>query len=243
MDIVSNIHYTVPSRKNQAMSTKYRTMQEIVTDTIRDAILEGRYQPGQRLVAEELAKDMGVSRMPVREALQRLEVTGLVSLMPHKGAVVNEFSKDEIIEIYHIRGVLDGLATRLAFSHLTPSSHTRLKEILKEMDRAVKAKDTDQILAVNRDFHAVIWQAANAPRLQALLQNLYDAGQRFRNVSLLLPGRLDQITQEHRLIAQALEQGDALAAERYAIDHHEGTAARLLTSIDEISKAPSGSKK
>lgn len=225
------------------MATKYRTMQEIVTDTIRDAILDGRYQPGQRLVADELAKDMGVSRMPVREALQRLEVTGLVSLVPHKGAVVNEFSKDEIIEIYHIRGVLDGLATRLATPHLAPADHKRLEEILKEMDRAVRAKDTDRILAVNRDFHAVIWQAAQAPRLHALLQNLYDAGQRFRNVSLLLPGRIDQITNEHRLIAQALEKGDAQAAERHAVDHHEGTAARLLTSIDEISKAPALTKK
>jgi DNA-binding GntR family transcriptional regulator len=78
----------------------------------------------------------------------------------------------------------------------------------------------------------LIWRAARAPRLQELLENLYDASQRFRNISVLIPGRLDQITQEHRLIAEALARNDPAAAEGYANEHHEGTARRLLASID-----------
>ena len=218
------------------MISNYRTMQEIVTDTLRDAILNGKYPPGQRLVADELAKELGVSRMPVREALHRLEVVGLVTMVPHKGTVVSEVSEEEIIEIYHIRGVLDGLATRLAAPNLTPEDHARLNEILDQMDAAVKAKDNDRLLAINRDFHEVIWQAAHAPRLQALLQNLYDASQRFRNISLLLPGRIDQITQDHRLITQALAQNNVADAERSAIEHHEGTARRLLHTFERKKK-------
>jgi len=211
----------------------YRTMQEIVYDTIRDAILGGRYRPGQRLVADELAKEIGVSRMPVREALHRLEATGLVTLTPHRGAVVNELSESEIIEIYHIRAVLDGLATRLAAPHLAKPDYDRLNAILDEMAAAAKLKDLDRVLRVNRDFHQCIWQAAHAPRLHSLLENLYDASQRFRHISILLPGRLEQLTQEHRRIAQALARGDVEKAERFAIEHHEGTALRLLRAVEQ----------
>ena len=84
----------------------------------------------------------------------------------------------------------------------------------------------------------MIWQAAYAPRLQALLQNLYDASQRFRNISLLLPGRIDQITQDHRLITQALAQNNIADAERFAIEHHEGTARRLLRTFERKKKQP-----
>jgi DNA-binding GntR family transcriptional regulator len=211
----------------------YRTMQGIVYDTIRDSILSGRYRPGQRLVADELAKEIGVSRMPVREALHRLEATGLVTLTPHRGAVVNELSEAEIIEIYHIRAALDGLATRLAAPHLSKPDHDRLNGILDQMAAAAKAKDLDRVLRVNREFHQAIWQAAHAPRLHSLLENLYDASQRFRHISILLPGRLERLTQEHRRITQALARGDVNKAERFAIEHHEGTARRLLNSIEK----------
>jgi len=211
----------------------YRTLQGIVYDTIRDAILSGRYQPGQRLIADELAREVGVSRMPVREALHRLEATGLVTLTPHRGAVVNEVSEAEIIEIYHIRAVLDGLATRLAAPHLGKPDYNRLNASLGEMAEAAKGKDLDRVLRVNRDFHQRIWQAARAPRLHSLLENLYDASQRFRHISLLLPGRLEHITQEHRHIVQALARGDVDKAERFAIEHHEGTALRLLRAMEK----------
>ena len=211
---------------------KYRTMPEIAYDTIRDAILSGRHAPGQRLVTEELAKELGVSRMPVREALHRLEVAGLITITPHKGAVVSELSEAEVAEIFHIRAVLEGLATRLATTQLTPVDHKRLSTLLEEMERAAGAHDPGKALVINRDFHTVIWKAARAPRLRELLENLYDACQRFRNLSVLLPGRLGQISQEHRRIARALAQGDAAAAERHANAHYEGTARRLLRSIE-----------
>ena len=214
------------------MPEKYRTMQGIAYDAIRDGILAGRHAPGQRLIADELAKELGVSRMPVREALHRLEVAGLVTITPHRGAVVSALSEAECIEIYHVRAVLDGLATRLATPNLSEADHARLAALLADMEAGVEAKDPQRVLNVNREFHTLIWIAARAPRLRDLLENLYDASQRFRNISVLIPGRLDQITHEHRLIAEALARGDAAAAERYANEHHEGTARRLLAAMD-----------
>jgi DNA-binding GntR family transcriptional regulator len=214
------------------MPEKYRTMQEIAYGAIRDGILAGRHGPGQRLIADELAKELGVSRMPVREALHRLEAAGLVTITPHRGAMVSELSENECAEIYHIRAVLDGLATRLASPNLSQADHTRLARLLDEMDAAVAVQDLERVLRINRQFHMLIWDASRAPRLRELLENLYDASQRFRNISVLIPGRLDQITHEHRLIVEALARKDAAAAERFATDHHEGTARRLLASID-----------
>jgi len=220
------------------MPEKYRTMQEIAYDAIRDGILTGRHAPGQRLIADDLARELGVSRMPVREALHRLEVAGLVAITPHRGAVVSELSENECVEIYHIRAVLEGLATRLATPHLSESDHARLAALLETMEAGVKTEDPERVLTVNREFHTLIWSAAGAPRLRELLENLYDTSQRLRNVSLLIPGRLEQITQEHRLIAEALARRDPVAAERHANEHYEGTARRLLSSIDKRREHP-----
>ena len=213
------------------MVVTYRTMQEIVCDAIRDGILRGRYPAGRRLVAGDLAGELGVSRMPVREALHRLSAAGLVSMLPHRGAVVSELSEREIAELYHIRAVLDGLATRLAASHFTAADTSRMESMLDEMAGAVKTRNREKLLRANREFHALIWQTAQAPRLHALLENLYDASQRFRNISVLLRGRLAQITAEHRRIARALARGDGRGAERAAIAHYEGTARKILTSM------------
>jgi DNA-binding GntR family transcriptional regulator len=236
LDIGYNIQVNSTDRAGAGLPARYRTMQEIAHETIRDAILSGRHRPGQRLVTDELARELGVSRMPVREALHRLGVAGLVSIAPHRGAVVSELSASECAELYRIRAVLDGLAARLATPTLVKADHARLRTLLQEMHASVQAKDLERLLQINREFHAVIWKAARAPRLQELLENLYDASQRFRNLSILIPGRLDRLTDEHRAIARALARGDAAAAERAAIEHHEGTARRLLASMDEASE-------
>ncbi len=223
------------------MATAYRTMQEIAYDAIREAILSGRYAPGQRLMADDLAQELGTSRMPVREALHRLEATGLVSITPHRGAVVSELSRDEIVEIYHIRAVLEGLAARLAAPHLARGDRARLTALIDEMAAAATAgPDQDRLLRANRDFHEVIWKAAHAPRLHELLENFYIASQRFRNISLLLPGRLAEVVQEHRRIARALAAREVTAAERFAKEHYENTAQRLLVEVGRVKEKESG---
>lgn len=221
------------------MASTYRTMQEIVYDTVREGILSGRYQPGARLIAEELAQEMGVSRMPVREALQRLEATGLVSIYPHRGAVVNELSRTEIVEVYHIRAVLEGLASRMACPNLGQDHFTRLHTFLDEMTEHAARQDMKQMLRCNQAFHEIIWEAANAPRLKDMIRTLYDTSQRYRNVSLTLPGRFVELVEEHRQIVEALERGDALAAERATNEHHENTALHLLHMVEESKERPS----
>jgi DNA-binding GntR family transcriptional regulator len=218
------------------VATAYRTMQEIAYDTIREAILSGRYAAGQRLMADVLAQKLGTSRMPVREALHRLEAAGLVSITPHRGAIVSELSRDEIVEIYHIRAVLEGLAARLATPHLVAEDLSRLIDLIDEMASAAAGRDLGRLLRGNRDFHEVIWKASQAPRLREYLENLYIASQRFRNISLLLPGRLAEVVREHRRIARALAAREMVTAERFAKEHYENTAQRLLVEMEKAKK-------
>jgi DNA-binding GntR family transcriptional regulator len=179
--------------------------------------------------------------MPIREALRRLEVAGLVSIAPHRGAVVSELSKQEIVEIYHIRAVLEGLAARLAASRLSSDSAERLNGFLEAMEGAdATGVGLEQVLRINREFHVAIWQMAQAPRLQEILENLYDASNRFRNISTALPGRLAQVFREHRQIVEALAAGDAAAAERFANEHHENTAQRLLVELEKPQEQEKG---
>ncbi|MCE1254597.1 MAG: GntR family transcriptional regulator [Anaerolineae bacterium] len=217
---------------NSALS-QYRTIKHIVYDELRRAIVTGKYSAGSRLVADHIARQLGVSPTPVREALHRLEAEGLVRVNPHHGVEVSQLSIQEIIEIYHIRGALESLATRLAAEHLTGADFDRMNALLDDMDDAARVKDLERILSVNRQFHGMIWQATQSPKLSDLLENYYDSSQRFRYVSITIPGRLDRISFEHRRITRALLDGDIPLAGVYATEHYEGTAQYLLSSLRE----------
>lgn len=216
---------------NNALS-KYRTMKHLVYDEMRQLIVNGEYAPGTHLITESLVKKLGVSPTPIREALHQLEAEGLVKVYPHHGAKVTQLSDAEIIEIYQIRSALERLATRLGQPNLTSADYDRLYSLLDEMDTEVQYKNLDRFLSINREFHKIIWEAARSPHLRDLLENFYDASQRFRNASLTIPGRLNLIGQEHRRIVRALQDGDAELAASYAEEHYVGTAQYLLRSLN-----------
>ncbi len=214
------------------VATAYRTMQEIAYESMREAILTGRYAPGDHLTLEDLARELGTSMMPIREALKRLELAGLVRIVPHRGAVVSELSRREIVEIYQMRAVLEGLAVRLAAPKMQADEYRDLDASIECMVEAMQKGDLAQAQHANLTFHGTIWRAASSPRLQETLQNLNDSSQRYRNVSMASPGRLAEIIQEHRQIVDALRHGDVAAAERAAIRHYDNTAQRLLAKVE-----------
>jgi len=165
-----------------------------------------------------------------------MEVTGLVVTIPHRGTVVNELSVEEVVENFHIRAVLEGLAARLACANMSEEDMTALDALMDETETIVNHTDDDEairgFLKLNRRFHSIIWMASDSPRLQKLLSNLYDASTRYRNMSLHLPGRLDELSREHRRIVDALRARDALSAERLMNEHYENTARWLLTYME-----------
>lgn len=202
---------------------------------IKERILKGEYSPGQRLITNDLAIELGVSRMPIREALQRLEAaTGLVTLIPHKGAIVNETSEEDLVEVFQIRVVLEGLAARLACPNMIGSQIDQLVKIHRKVIELEHTRDEQCFLELNLEFHANIWKAANAPRLVAMLRLLYDASRSYRYISLKLPGRFEEIVREHEEIIAALRQGDAGNVEKIVNKHYQQTLDWLMRSRKEI---------
>ena len=209
----------------------YHTMQDLVFTTLRDEIFAGRLKPGDRLNTSELARRLGVSRMPVREALNRLISVGLVENLPHRGAFVTKLSVEEVIEIYYIRAALEGIAARLAVQSMTPQAKKRLLEICDAIERAINEEDDLMILRLNFDFHSLIYESIQSERIEDLIFQYYTLTEQYRALGLDLPGRYDEIKGEHRRIAEAIAAGDADAAEKYGREHHLTTARRIARSV------------
>lgn len=217
------------------IGSQYKTMQEIVYESIKDGIIKGVYVPGQRLITADLAAEMGVSRMPVREALQRLDAsTGLVTVIPHKGAIVNDFSSEkDIDEVYDLRALLEGMAVRLACNKMTEQDIDELESINNNILALEGTTNEEYFQELNQQFHSVIWAAAESPRLVKILQMLYDASRGYRYISLKLPGRLDKIVNEHRDIIEVLRKKQPLLAEEIMRGHYIKTKEWLLRSYRE----------
>lgn len=207
---------------------RYRTMQEVVYETIKERVLRRQYRPGQRLVTADLSSELGVSKMPVREALQRLEAaTGLIKLIPHKGAVVRESSDEDLRDVFRIRVVLEGLAARLTCANIGASEIEQLEDLNRKIQKLGRHHDEDEFEQLNLEFHSIIWSGTRSQRLIAMVRSLYDASRSYRYASVKLPGRLDEIVREHRQILRALRSRDAVLAEKIMNKHYENTLAWL----------------
>ncbi|MCP3800491.1 GntR family transcriptional regulator [Allokutzneria sp. A3M-2-11 16] len=138
-------------------------------EVVRTAILDGSYPPGERLGEVELAEALGISRTPIREALRRLEVEGLVEVLPHRGARVASWSREDLDEIYELRILLESFAAARAASRISDGELGRMDELREEMDRAVHSGDVERIAACNAEFHGIIRRAASSTRLVTML--------------------------------------------------------------------------
>ncbi len=212
------------------MTSEFKTMQEIIYDKLKERIISGTYQPGMRLIASDLATEFNISRMPVREALTRLGSTGLVELIPYKGAIVNELTAEDYVEIFNIRSVLEGLAARLACPNMRPEDFEQMREANEEI-RNMISEDDVEFQRVNRIFHSTIWSRTKSERLQELLADLYSESTQYRQLVVIHSDRLGEIHKEHQEFLSALEKGDARLAEQMVREHYENTLKWLVVLV------------
>jgi len=208
-----------------------KTRERFVTDQLREAILRGYLKPGQKLDQGEIADLLHVSRSPVREALRTLAAEELVRMFPHRGAAVAEFSREELEEIYFLRGTLEGMAVRLAVARIDDARIAELKEILEKLDQT---SDLDRWLDFNREFHNTIYQAIRRPRLISLIQHLRNISAPYTREYIASP-EFKKVTQEgHWHILQALIDRDGARAQEETQQHLKVLCDGVLVCVDSI---------
>ncbi|MDI3481562.1 MAG: hypothetical protein PWQ97_1217 [Tepidanaerobacteraceae bacterium] len=199
----------------------YKPLRDVVFEAIREAIITGELKPGERLMEVQLAEEMGVSRTPVREAIRKLELEGLVVMIPRKGAYVAGLSLKEAADVFEIRESLEGLAAALAAERITDEELETMEKILSSVQKAVEGGDVETIIKKDAEFHQILFAATRNHRLAQIINNLKEQIDRFRVQSFTNPARIKSILQEHRSIVNAIKARDANMAEKLTREHIE----------------------
>ncbi|MBK8020650.1 MAG: GntR family transcriptional regulator [Chloroflexi bacterium] len=203
---------------------------EVVAE-LRRLILSRAYKPGDRLVQNDLAEQLGVSRTPIREALHQLAKEGLVTISPYRGASVASFEPADLEGIYHIRIALESYAARLVARNITSQEIATLREILAEMERAYNDGEPDVLLEVNRKFYMHMYQATRQPRLYEMIINHLDLSRQYRRLYFYIEHLAANTVQEHVKMIEAMASGDENAADMLMRTGLEATAKGLLNAL------------
>jgi DNA-binding GntR family transcriptional regulator len=203
-------------------------------------IIEGVYRPGERLIEQRIAEELAVSRTPVREALVRLEGAGLVVNARHKGAMVRSLTREDIVDLYELRAVLESLAAKRAASRADEDEMTRMDEAIVSFDEAITQAwpmTIDQLRALNaanRQFHETVLTAARHPLLGQLLSVTVDAPLVFQAFRRFDRSESERSNLFHRLIRNAIAAGDGERADRLMTEHIDEGRDVLLDGFDRV---------
>ncbi len=159
---------------------EYLPLRDVVFNTLRKAILRGELKPGERLMEIQLANKLGVSRTPIREAIRKLELEGLVLMIPRKGAEVAQITEKNMQDVLEVRKALEELSVQLACERITPEQVEEMKMAAEDFRKVLKSGDVTKIAEADVKFHDIIFAATNNQRLITLLNNLREQMYRFR---------------------------------------------------------------
>ena len=193
-----------------------------VFQKIRSDILSGKYKENDELRENTIGKELGVSRTPVREALRQLELEGLVTIIPNRGAYVTGISHKDIWDIYVIRSMLEGLCARWAVDHIMEEQLDELDETILLSEFQMKKESgfsTDQVAALDGRFHAVLYEASGSRILSHVLTDFHNYVQTARKSSIVSEDRARKSIREHKQILRAIRERDPEMAEQLANEH------------------------
>ena len=208
----------------QLMTDDFLPLRDVVFNTLRQGILKGDLKPGERLMEVHLANRLGVSRTPIREAIRMLELEGLVTMVPRKGAEVARISKQDLRDVLEVRRSLDSLAVRLACERITNEEKRALKQAEDDFESSIATLDATTIATADVKFHDIILTASKNGRLTQMVNNLAERVYRYRLEYIKDSRNHQRLVDEHRKIMQYINAGDAsnacLASEMH-IDNQE----------------------
>ncbi|MFE3905661.1 GntR family transcriptional regulator [Streptomyces sp. NPDC059153] len=232
-----------PDRRASIGDT-HQSLRDRVYVELRERIIEGEYPPGHRLVERELAEELGVSRIPLREAMQQLESEGFLVTQPRRGSLVAGFGTDDAEHLFDVREKLEGLAAGLAARRATDAQLRNMERLLLLSRKAAEAGRLREVVTHNADFHQQIVEASGNPLLQDLMSPLDSRLRRlFRLTSALKDG--NPMCGEHERLHEAIRDHDEVKAEELARAHVAGTRASAMrylaagTTENQDSSTPS----
>jgi len=195
------------------------SLSDQVFNALQNEILNGTFAPGDALIELRICDTLGVSRTPVREAISKLELEGLVRTIPNKGAFVVGINDKDIRDIYTIRMYVEGLAARWSAENITPEQLEQLRDIVELQEFYVSRNDLVQVWQLDTRFHELLYISCNSPVLKNTLTSFHHYIQKARELSIETPGRAGPSVQEHRAIFEALEKHDGDHAEKLVAEH------------------------
>ena len=187
---------------------EYLPLRDVVFNTLRKAILRGELKPGERLMEIQLANKLGVSRTPIREAIRKLELEGLVLMIPRKGAEVAQITEKNMQDVLEVRKALEELSVQLACERITPEQVEEMKMAAEDFRKVLKSGDVTKIAEADVKFHDIIFAATNNQRLITLLSNLREQMYRFRVEYLKQKECYPQLLEEHDKLIALISGGE-----------------------------------
>lgn len=186
----------------------YLPLRDVVFNTLREAILRGDLVPGERLMELQLAAKLGVSRTPIREAIRMLEQEGLAITIPRKGAIVAGMTEKDMQDVLEIREALEELSVQVACDKITDEEVAKLRENMENFETSLKSGDIKRMAEADVEFHDVIYQATDNPKLINMLNNLREQMYRYRVEYLKNPSNHEQLLREHEAIYRGIMEKD-----------------------------------
>jgi DNA-binding GntR family transcriptional regulator len=208
-----------------------RSASAAASEVIRKAIVDGRLPPGRRLKEEELARELGMSRTPIREALLVLESDGLVESVPRRGATVRSYAVEDLDDLYGLRALLEGYAARRAAARISAEALDRLDASCERFERLRPDADAAELVEENFVFHNVILEAAGSTRLAGLVRAVVEIPLVYKSFHWYSPEQTVNSQRCHRRLARALRTGDGERAEAAMKEHVLEARDFLLAQI------------
>jgi DNA-binding GntR family transcriptional regulator len=218
-------------KKNSAkiqLKSQHRTVPGMITDSLREAILQGELKGGEQLKQDELGGRLGVSLSPIREALKNLEAEGLVQFYPNRGVMVVALSAEEAQEIFEIRIFLESGALELSIPNLSQADLNQAEKLLIQGDCE---EYSDKWSELNWQFHEVIYQGAKKPRLLHLIRMMHNNVERYMRLYLTTMNYQVKSQEEHRALLEACASGDVEAGKTILRKHMEAASSSLITYL------------
>jgi DNA-binding GntR family transcriptional regulator len=214
--------------------SSYLPLRDIVFNTLRQAILKGELAPGERLMEVSLAQKLGVSRTPVREAIRKLELEGLVLMIPRRGAEVARISEKNLKDVLEVRRGLEDLAIELACARITDSQIVELKKANVNFENSLTSNDVTSIAEADERFHEIIYKAAGNEKLVQVINNIKEQMYRYRLEYIKDGTKRQELVAEHKEIVKALECRNLQDAQRIMRNHIENQEITVKNNIKNV---------